>query len=276
MRRDYLEIARSGVDDILQQIRSDSVSKYRECQQLLCKTIDEIMQDLQGKPFRDKAEEICFYKEDAPHIWGLYLFYAELIKMEAARIYESPETFRLRLEARLEEVATYFKDHHCLCAYYYEGRTNKDERLFTRRGSHNGKDPVIDIRIDRDFTRGAKWLSMMRRNELLRTWLTGQIRTDPVGGPQRKLKFHGTQTALIELLKAMHFKGDFGDVTFEDVIEWGSEAFRKEINNHNNALDNMKARKKDITPYLADLSIAFRDYSEGKKPSTSENKSYLS
>src|SRR6185437_4661463 len=175
MRRDYLEITRSRIAEKLQENSSDLVSKYRECQQLLGKTIVEIMLDLQAKPFRNVAEEIRFYKEDAPHIWGLSLFYEELVEIEAARMYESPETFWAGLKARLAQAETYFKEHHCLCAYYYEGRTNKDEQFFTRHSTHNGKDSVIDIRIDRDFTRGAKWLSQMRKNELLRTWLTGQL-----------------------------------------------------------------------------------------------------
>lgn len=264
MRRDYVEIARSGIDDILQQIRSDSVSKYRECQQLLCKTIDEIMQDLRDKPFSDKAEEISFYKEDAPHIWGLYLFYGELVKIEAARSYESPDVFRLGLKARLEEVEIYFKEHHCLCAYYYEGRTNKDERLFTRRRAHNGKDPVIDIRIDRDFTRGAESLSRMRKNELLRSWLASQLIAQMGGRPRKILKYRGKQTEVIEVTKAMHENGDFGDVDYQEVVEWAIDAFGIEINNHDSALSNMAGRKNDT--YLARLKKKFDDFLEAKKP----------
>ncbi|HEV2479743.1 MAG TPA: hypothetical protein VGS79_08755, partial [Puia sp.] len=111
MRREYWKIARAGIDDKLQDNGSDHVSKYRECQQLLGKTIGEIMLDLQGKPFRDTTEEIRFYKEDAPWIWGCYMFYKTLVKIEAARNFESPKTFRAGLEARLEETETFFEKH---------------------------------------------------------------------------------------------------------------------------------------------------------------------
>ena len=264
MRRNYLEIARSGVDDILQRNGSDEVSKYRECQQVLCKTINEIMLDLQGKPFRDKAEEIGFYKEDAPHIWGLFMFYGELVKIEAARIYESPESFRVGLETRLKQVEAFFKERQCLCAYYYEGRTDDDESLFTRRGTHDGKDPLIDIRIDRDFTRGAESLSQMRKNELLRGWLTGQLKADSAVRSQVKLQFYGPQTELIELLKAMELNGNFGDVTFQHVIDQATEIFGIEINNHETALGNMSTRKTDT--YCTRLRKKFDDFLDGKLP----------
>jgi hypothetical protein len=250
MRRDYLEIVRSGIDSILQGDGSDYVSKYQECQRVLGQTISEIMLDLHGKPFRNTAEEIRFYKEDAPHIWGLYMFYTTLVKIEAARKFEPKETFRAGLEAKLKQAETFFEEQHCVCAYYYEGRTDKDERLFTRRGSHNGKNPLTEIRIDRDFTRGASLLSLMRANELLQEWLTSAFKAAPESKSRIKLKWEGAKVALIEVLKAMHLNGDFGDVTFQHVMDWASQEFGVNTKNHDVALQNAKNRKIDTTKYL--------------------------
>lgn len=265
MRRDYLEIARSGIDGILQVGGSDYVSKYRECQRVLGQMIGEIMLDLHGKPFRNTAEEIRFYKEDAPRIWGQYMFYKTLVKIEAARVFESPKAFLAGLAVRLEETETFFEKHRGICAYYYEGRTDKDERLFTRSGSHNGN-PLNEVRIDRDFTRGASLLSLMRANELLRQWLTGALEDLREDRPPKKLKLYASQTDIIEVFKAMHQKGDFGDIPFQHVMDWVSDALDVDTKNHKQTLQNMKERKTDTTPYLNKLAQEFNKFLELKIP----------
>lgn len=264
MHRNYLEIARSGVDSILQADGSDYVFKYRECQQVLGNTISEIKQDLQGKPFRDTAEEIRFFKEDAPHIWGQYLFYETLVKIEAARKYESAGTFRAGLESSLEQTERFLKKHRGKWAYYYEGRTGKDKRLFTRHGTHKGKNPIIDIRIDRDFTFGAWWLSRMRENELLRNWLTAELNAPSEARPQKKLKWNASQVAAVEIFKAMHLAGAFGEETFQSVMDWVSEKLDVDTRTHTNVLDNIAQRKVDKTKFLSELLKKMNEFINAK------------
>lgn len=274
MRREYLKIVRSAIDKKLQDGGSEPVSMYRECQKILAGAIEEIKKDLQGKPFRSIAEEIAFYKEEAPNVLGLYFFYTALVKIEAARKYESPENFRAGLEHKLEKTETFFKKYRSVCAYYYEGRTNNDERLFTRRTNHDGKNPVAAILTDRTFTYGAKWLSLMRRNELLRAWLNSALKAASGDKSQRKLKYYGSQTGLLEVLKAMHLNGDFGDVTFEYVVACATEVFGIDINNHENTLDNMKNRKENAV-HLMKLIKILKEFFEMKKPPKSRERSYL-
>ncbi|HEV2479690.1 MAG TPA: RteC domain-containing protein, partial [Puia sp.] len=126
------------------------------------------------------------------------------------------------------------------------------ERLFTRRGTHNGNDPVIETRVHRDFTRGASLLSLMRANELLRDWLTCELKAASHDKPRIKLKWEGTQVDLIEVLKGMHLNGDFGDVPFQRVMDWATQEFGINTKNHDQVLQNMKGRY-DTTAHLKDL-----------------------
>ncbi|HEX3934582.1 MAG TPA: RteC domain-containing protein, partial [Puia sp.] len=187
MLRDYSEIVRSELDRMLQDDRGrGDLWKYQECQRTLGQTIKSIRKDLLTDPFVDMAEEIAFFKEVAPGIWGQYHLYEKLVKIEARRKFQSKDVFISGLRQARQEAEAFIEKHGDICEYYYEGRTDADGRFFTRRGTHKSKHTTIDLRIDRDFTIGAYWLSRVRAHELLRDWLTRELEGPPEPGRTKK------------------------------------------------------------------------------------------
>jgi hypothetical protein len=265
MRGDYSKKVRSRRDELLQKKRSgDDLSKYRECQRELGQLIGEIRSYLQADPFGDTAEEIAFYKEEAPWIWGQYFFYEKLVEIEAYRKFQSEDTFRVGLRGRLQDTEMFFQKHARICGYYYSGRTDADERLFTRRGAQNVDGAAVDMRIDRDFTKGALGVSRMRQHELLRDWLTRELEGPPEPGRIKKLEWHASATETIELFKALYLTGCFGDMTFKDVMEWVRRVLGVDPGNFDITLQNIRYRKGGTTMYLDLLAKAFKNFIDSK------------
>jgi len=104
----------------------------------------------------------------------------------------------------------------------------------------------------------------MRKNELLREWLTAELRDSQVGAPARKLKLHISHTQAVELLKAMELTSAFGKESFQYVMDWASEVFGIDLKNHRQTLDNMKVRKIDVAKYLHELAEAFTEFMKAK------------
>jgi hypothetical protein len=265
MRGDYSEIVRSQLDGILQDDGGrGNPGKYRECKQALGKIIESIREDLQADPFQDTEEEIVFFKEQAPGIWGHYYLYERLVKIEARRKFQSAEIFLSGLQQVKQKAEDFLEKNAGICEYYYEGRTDADRRLFTRRGTHSSKHPAIHVRIDRDFTIGAHLLSKVRTHELLRDWVTQEL-TGNSSELVKKLEWRATPTETIEVFKALHLVGCFGDTSFKDVMEWVREALGVDPGKYESTLQNIRSRKISTIKYLERLGKEFKNYIDSKR-----------
>ena len=264
MRGDYSEMVRSRLDGILQADGGGgNLGKYRECKQALGQIIAAIREDLQADLFQNTEEEIVFFKEQAPGIWGRYYFYEKLVKIEARRKFQSVEVFFAGLQQVKQKAEDFLEEHAGICEYYYAGRTDADKRLFTRRGTHGSKHPAIHMRIDRDFTIGAHCLSLVRTHELLRDWVRQELE-GPTSGLVKKLEWRATPTETIEVFKALHLAGCFGERSFKEVMDWVRENLGVDVKNYNNVLQNARDRKITTTKYLERLGKAFKNYIDSK------------
>jgi RteC protein len=265
MRGSYLDIVRSEIEPVLQDTGSGALSRYRECVAILEKVIDTIRGDLAHDAFADITEEIFFFKEEAPLIWGQYFFYEKLVKIESWRKFEPVAAFRAKLARQLRESEAFPSRHGRICEYYYEGRTDADERLFTRGGSLSGRARLADVVIDRGFTRGAYWLTWMRTHELLRDWLNLELEGPPEGERRKKLEWHASSTQTIELFKGLQLSGCFGEMTFTDVMRWVQETFGVTTDNHSVILQHIRDRKKTEKSFLDTVRQTFGGYIREKQ-----------
>ena len=266
MRGNYSEIVRSRLDRILRDDGSGGdLEKYQACQLTLGQLIEEIRTEVLADPFGDAVEEIRFYKEEAPGIWGQYYFYNNLVKFEARRRFQSKEVFVSGLYRLLKQTEDFLARRSRICEYYYTGRTDADERLFTRHGTHGAADLTSDMFIDRDFTKGAHRLSRVRACELLRDWLTTELQELPEPGRTKKLEWNATATATIELFKALHLDGCFGDMSFKEVMGWVREVLGADVGNYNIVLQNARDRKITTAKFLEKLGKEFKSFIDSKK-----------
>lgn len=267
MKRDIVERLQSGIDAIMEQAdASDNLlAKFKECEQLVLQHIKDLKSKVAAEGFEDRMTEIWFYREQAPRVWGLYIYYSRLVDVEVWRKTRSAEKFRDMLLAEFK-AAEVFPEKHSICEYYYQGRTDQDEQYFIRQsGSTNGE---MGVFLDQDFTIGAYWLAQMRANEALRKWLTEQLGEEqPGSGEMRKVKklvCNAKPVEIIEVFKAFHLKNWFGKASFKDVMSWAREALDVNTANYNIILQEIQRRKMGQTKCLDDAREKFREWIANK------------
>ena len=255
MLKDYIQQVRSAIELKLQEDGGDRLLHYQECLAILADTMDAIRLELNSDPFVDRAEEIFFYKEMVPVIWGQHFFYQRLVKIEARRKFQSKDRFRAGLRRLLRRANAYPEEHEAICAYYYEGRTDADERFFTRSGTR-------DVFLDRGLTTAALELARMRQYELLRDWLNKELVELPERGS--KLQWNIGPTETIELFWALFANDRLGDDSFEHVMRWVKDNFEVNTDNHSVIVQHIRDRKKSVTKFLDDLTKGLKEAIEGK------------
>lgn len=269
MRTDHLEILRLAIGETLtaQSSEGDALGCYKRCVRLTQESITRIREELAGDPFTDKPDEILFYKEDAPWIWGYYLYYSRLVDIEVWRKVRSPGRFRKLLQQELRRAELYPEKHN-VCEYYYTDLTDSDERHFLRRKARTSGPGKMGMFLDPDIPTGTYELAWMRAYELLRTWLGDELEAIEYRllGLERRLKFVCNLEIMeaIELLKGLHVVGMFKDWSFKRVIFWAEEFLGIKIVHYNALLQDLKRRKIDRTEFLDRTTKGLIDYLDGK------------
>lgn len=249
MQREHFDHIQSRIDNLLynESGKADLTAVYQCCVQLLISVISSIKRSVRGDGFKDAEEEIWFFKEEAPRIWGLYLYYQRLVEVEAWRKSRSIEKFRDLLVHELKK-AEIFPDEHSICEYYYQGRTDFDEVYFTRKHISQWSEGGLGMFLDPDIPVESYWLSHMRACELLREWLQevlSEVEYQLSGnGGRMRLLCKLTPTDAIELFKGLHELKCFGNMPFKYVMNWVKEMMGIDVGNHQVILGQIANRKK--------------------------------
>lgn len=290
MRADHLESLRLSIEETLtaKSSEADTLACYRRCVALAEETIGQIREELTNAPspgqpaaeaidrareeftdapFPDQPAEIAFYKEDAPWIWGYYLYYSRLVEIEVWRKVRSPERFRKLLQQELRRAELY-AEKHSVCEYYYIGLTDSDERLFLRRKARAFGRGKMGMFLDRDIPTGTYELAWMRAYELLRAWLNEELEAIEYRllGLESRPKFVCNLEIMeaLELLKGLHVVGMFKDWSFKRVICWAEQSLGIKIAHYDSLLQDLKRRKLNRTEFLDQIKKDLLDYIEGK------------
>ena len=251
MRTDHLETLRASIEATLIEESSEgnALACYKRGVGLAEVTIVNIREELAGEPFRDRVHEIRFYKEEAPWIWGYYLYYSQLVEIEVWRKVRSPERLRGLLQKELKRAELY-PEKHPVCEYYYRGFTSLDQTYFSR----GARAEAMGMFLHPDMPVGTYRLAWMRAYELLREWLADAlegIEYQLMGFEQRRkvaLKLEIMEA--IELLKGLHARGVFKDWSFKHVVCWAEETFGLKLTHYNSLLQDLCRRKVDRTVFL--------------------------
>jgi len=270
MRTDHFEALLVSIEEtlIVESSEGGALARYRGCVQLAEEAIQRVREELLGDPFFDRLEEIRFYKEEAPRVWGAYLYYRRLAEIEVWRKTRSPERFRelLRMELRRAEV---YPEEHSIREYYYLGQTDSDERYFARRRVREPLTEEMGMFLDADMPVGTYRLAWMRAYESLREWLIDALEEldyQLMGIEQRrKLECMLTPMEAIELFKGLHEANVFGNWPFKRVMFWVGENMGIKVSNYNHLLQDLQRRKGNRTTFLDKIKEELVRYMDSKK-----------
>lgn len=270
MQRGLSDNLRQRIDELLlvESGKGNPVWVYQQCVQILIGSIFSVKNSLQSEGFANDEEEVWFFKEEAPVIWGLYLYYRRLVKIEVWRKCKSLKKFRQLLQRELR-LAEQFPDRHDVCEYYYQGRTDCDELYFMRKHREKSIENELDMFLDVDFTIHAYWLSKMRAYEQLRVWLSDAL--DEVeyqlteGESRKKLECTLSPTEAVELFKGLHEIKCFKDKSFKEVMCWVKEMMNIKTDNFNIILQNIRDRKSNRTTVIDRVRDGLEKYFDRKR-----------
>src|SRR4029077_9475133 len=94
--------------------------------------IEELRTIISAYTFRDKVEEISYFKSLAPPFYSEHFYYSKLLTGELHRLSGTKEDRKSFQDQELQEIGRFFLVNGDFIRYYYSGSTALDEKYFTR------------------------------------------------------------------------------------------------------------------------------------------------
>lgn len=225
--------------------------------------------------FKDKQEEIQFFKEIKPKFLRQLIYSAEVYQVEANRSVGDKEAQLAYYRHMMEPVQVFFERNQFLYVYYRTGKTNYDELFFLRDAeiAPIAADHLPDM-DGRFSTPYSFLLAKLQAYELLNNHIVSAMNVlngipAKSGLPDNftpKDKWTDPKVYLIELALGIYAKGSVnnGNATLKDIIKDMEYIFNIDLGNFYGAIDqNIRIRKKKRTVYLYQLiDCAERDMDE--------------
>lgn len=212
--------------------------------------------------FKDKAEEILFFKKIKPRFLKELICYKELQEIEGHRPFGNDEMLLRYYHLVLERISVYFDRNQYLYNYHQLGKTIHDEEFYLRSAS----DALADTAIDPRFcTVYSHKLSKLMAFEIVRDYLKKCIyqlehpELPIPSAPQTDLKYQWTDSkvALIELAYALQSKGSVnnGKLMLKQMIDFFEQLFGIDLGNYSAVFQqNIRIRKRSSrTLYIDQL-----------------------
>ena len=246
-----LEQVAMSSDNILQR----SKLSYRLVEQIL----GELKEFIINYTFKDKDEEIKFFKEIKPMFLRELIYHMEVFQVEAWKppVGREDEIAHYGLGAR--RVDFYLKRTNELYNYYRTGSTTNDELYFLR--TETAPDLITPISlsdIDPKFSTVYSFtFAKMQAYELFSNYLHQCVyRLEHPGMEQKKEEskkslWTDSKADLIELGYGIYARGsvNHGKADIKEIITALEIAFDTTVGNFWRTFQNLRIRKKNRTPY---------------------------
>lgn len=253
-----LELLEIEEDDIL-KIAEKSIGLSKEALKKLRKRV--ILHR-----FNSKEDEIIFFKEIKPQIYGKLIYYAKLFCIESRRPKGSSKSQIKYYNKIVDKFQTYFNDNLEFYQYYRRGATIFDDQYFLR-----GKE---DIRLfpdthyfytDEEFsTSHDSTVATIIAYDLLMIHLKKEIDKLENNGnylamqlmqKQSKITWTSQKVNLIELIYALHSTDviNNGSVEIKDIARVAERIFKIDLGDYYRAFLEIRMRKRGRTKFLDSL-----------------------
>jgi hypothetical protein len=188
--------------------------------QLIRNLINSLREQVFLQPFKDKPEEIYFFKNVKTIFLSAKIFELELYNLEQNKPVGSLETLCTYYESELEIIRRFFKQYAYLYQYYRTGMTEMDNLYFVR----GAEVPTILIpefgEPDQEFsTYGDYLFAKFKAYESLQDYilknlarLNPTVFTNPNPTEElSELKWTGDKVNLVEVIYALYFTGQLNN-----------------------------------------------------------------
>ena len=214
--------------------------------------------------FKDKEEEIKFFKKIKPRFLGLLLYHNKVYNIEVIRPTESIESQKQYLKGELVRLRSFFEKHRELYQYQRTQGEFLDEYFFMRGQTQIpfGRDSFY-FESDPAFSTTYDYkVSKMLAYDMLASYLNQEhdkldVTEQSISSklPTVKLSWTGKKAELVELIYALQEAGLFnnGTANIKDVTEYFETVFNVELKDYYRTYSEIRNRKENRTSFLSKL-----------------------
>lgn len=245
----------------------DPVLAARKALMMIRAVMSALREYLSAHPWKDRSEEIRFFKHEKPRFQGRLIYYLKKFHLETrlAAAHADRKIGVLTQERRRIEV--FFEHHREFYQYYITGAEYMDEWFFVR----NRYDPLLAdedafMALDPDFCtlhsyKVARILAYRSFREYLEDRLEVFRPKEPAEPKPDTLIWSARKTELVELLYALHTVGAFnqGTADITRIAEALETAFQVRLGNFYHVFQELRNRKRSRTPFLDQLKHALSE-----------------
>jgi len=221
----------------------------------IVKCLSEVKVFVLKRGFKNKEEEIHFFKYLKPTIVAKLVYYNAVYKIETKKPTEA-KAIKKYLKVELKKLKRFFNNNLDFYKYYRTGNSSLDDRLFLR-GNHDIK-LCLDtyyLQTDHDFSTSHDYkVAKLIANDLIQVYIEDQLynTTNAKSKDLHKLKWTGSKTSLTELIYALYQQGVFdnGNSDIREIAKYFESIFNTELGNFYQTFLELRMRKMNRTKFL--------------------------
>jgi len=279
MRKKTLKVAFRELCAEVKAITTDSVltlvEKFNQAMPLIAEFLAFARREKTAAAFKDKFEEIYFFKFEKPEYYAQKIFLAAWFGLMNAKPSGTDDMLRDYWLEELRFISRFFKQYAFHYGYYRSGFTELDELLFIR-GAEIQPVLVPEVpELDPGFSTAGDYLfSKFIAYELLQEFILEQLKEldrpggavfAAGGGAARSFDWTGEVINLVELGYGLYVSRQLngGKAGLTEIFRWLEIAFGVEIGIPANRLREIKRRKRlDKLKFLVSMQELLLDYIE--------------
>jgi len=225
--------------------------------------------------FKDKKEEIEFFKELKLSFYSKLYYFTDIINLESQRPNGSDKVKRKFLKEHLYKISEHFNLHRALYQYYRMELTDWDDKYFTQikkfENKYDAQGNIIQCEDDYSSTHDLLFAKIIA-NDKFETYLRRELinlsnnkNTDIASVPDieaistvhKKLTWTASKSALTELIYAVHCSGSVnnGKADIKDIAEFVEAMFNVDLGDFYRTYVELRMRNHQ-TKYLDSLKDA--------------------
>ena len=237
-------------------VNDNPLKCYEKSVQYTDELIKELKNEIINNGFKNKKEEIYFFKHIKPHIVSKRILNKTLYDIESKKTTVCKKTLVTYYEREMQKLQFFFEENRDFYAYYRTESTNLDKHYFRRNKNKKAiHQDSFSTQFDPFFSTSHDYkLAEIIAYEAVKLFLQRKLlelpNFDPKNSPyeivNNLLIWSKNKSKLIELIYALHAQKVFnkGDVELKEIAAYFERVFHIELGDIYGAFKRIKRRKK--------------------------------
>ncbi|MFD2164506.1 RteC domain-containing protein [Paradesertivirga mongoliensis] len=260
----------------LQKIQASEEHIVRICERVLTitrKALADLRTHLLIAEFKDKEEEIWFFKEAKPQLLSKLIYHEKLYNLELRRPLGRDKLVRKYLENEILHLEHSYESYTEFYLYFRTGQTTNDEHYFlrTHQSCFNDceahgfdSDPNLSTGYDCKVARilAQDMLVTYLNREIYK--LKGHASVHKHHDSAHSLEWTGSKTSLVELIYGLAQAGviNHGKSDYKEIAHSFERLFNTSLGNIYKTFEKIRMRETGPTTFLDTVKVKLIDYTD--------------